>query len=360
MANRIVMGYWDCPFCETKGIKGTLRACPNCGRPRGENTEFYMKESGHAEVVSHGAYLSDAEAATKGKGEDWQCSYCGGLNSALDTVCKSCGHERDASDKAYFEMREAQAQKHAAPVAQTHTASSASKITRRRAIIAAVIFVFIGLCAFSIAPHPHEFHVTAKSWERTVEVEQYLYVDEDGWSLPSGADLLYTRSEIHHYNHVLDHYETRTRSYQERVQSGSHTEYRYHNNGDGTFTEESYEVPDYTYETRYETYEEPVYRDDPVYQTKYYYKIWRWRYKTTVVNSGEGDDPVDPTVELAADERLGARGETYRVHGYYEGDSESKAFDIEVDAARFRSLSVGDVVRVDAGLDGTFRRFMDD
>ena len=62
--------------------------------------------------------------------------------------------------------------------------------------------------------------------EKTIGKDSEIakYVDEDGWSLPSGADLLYTRSEIHHYNHVLDHYETRTRSYQERVQSGSHTD----------------------------------------------------------------------------------------------------------------------------------------
>ena len=28
-----VMGYWDCPVCQTKKIKGTLRDCPNCGAP---------------------------------------------------------------------------------------------------------------------------------------------------------------------------------------------------------------------------------------------------------------------------------------------------------------------------------------
>ena len=37
-----VMGYWDCPVCQTKKIKGTLRDCPNCGAPRGKDVKFYM------------------------------------------------------------------------------------------------------------------------------------------------------------------------------------------------------------------------------------------------------------------------------------------------------------------------------
>jgi len=30
--SRIVMGYWDCEYCGTHKIKGTLHDCPNCGR----------------------------------------------------------------------------------------------------------------------------------------------------------------------------------------------------------------------------------------------------------------------------------------------------------------------------------------
>ena len=37
-----VMGYWDCPVCQTKKIKGTVRDCPNCGAPRGKDVRFYM------------------------------------------------------------------------------------------------------------------------------------------------------------------------------------------------------------------------------------------------------------------------------------------------------------------------------
>ena len=41
MAN-LVMGYWDCPICGTKEIRGDVTNCPSCGRARGE-VQFYMK-----------------------------------------------------------------------------------------------------------------------------------------------------------------------------------------------------------------------------------------------------------------------------------------------------------------------------
>ena len=41
MAN-LVMGYWDCPICGTREIRGDVTNCPSCGRARGE-VQFYMK-----------------------------------------------------------------------------------------------------------------------------------------------------------------------------------------------------------------------------------------------------------------------------------------------------------------------------
>ena len=47
----LVEGYWDCTSCNTKGIKGHLRECPNCGKPRGEHVKFYTKEIGEENAV---------------------------------------------------------------------------------------------------------------------------------------------------------------------------------------------------------------------------------------------------------------------------------------------------------------------
>ena len=96
------MGYWDCPYCSTKHIEGMRRECPSCGKPRGQEVKFYMDGV---------RYLSEEESQTKGKGADWMCEYCGGYNSALDTVCVSCGAERSGKD--YFEIRKAKEKKQA-------------------------------------------------------------------------------------------------------------------------------------------------------------------------------------------------------------------------------------------------------
>lgn len=56
---KLVMGYWDCPYCSTKHIEGTRRECPSCGKPRGQEVKFYMDGV---------RYLSEEESRTKGKG----------------------------------------------------------------------------------------------------------------------------------------------------------------------------------------------------------------------------------------------------------------------------------------------------
>lgn len=55
---KLVMGYWDCPYCSTKHIEGTSRECPSCGKPRGQEVKFYMDGV---------RYLSTEESRTKGK-----------------------------------------------------------------------------------------------------------------------------------------------------------------------------------------------------------------------------------------------------------------------------------------------------
>ena len=40
--SKLVMGYWDCPICGTKEIRGDVANCPSCGRARGD-VQFYMK-----------------------------------------------------------------------------------------------------------------------------------------------------------------------------------------------------------------------------------------------------------------------------------------------------------------------------
>jgi len=94
MADRIVMGYWDCEFCGKKHVLGTLRECPGCGRPRG-NVKFYMDSNNKV-------YLTPEQSKDKGNGEDWYCDFCNTLNSNEDYLCKSCGASRQHDSKTYY------------------------------------------------------------------------------------------------------------------------------------------------------------------------------------------------------------------------------------------------------------------
>ncbi len=334
MADRIVMGYWDCKYCGTNGIEGTRRDCPNCGHPRDKDVKFYMKSRTHEEVVANNEYLSEKQADVKGKGADWECSFCGALNSVLSPSCKSCGHPREESDLNYFQMRAREDGQNSGTAESVSTPgygtgrddSDSSGISFgktelkaeirqgplwKKILLAVLILLALFGIVWAVKPHPKTLKILNKKWEYSIQIEEYRYVADSGWDLPPGADLNRSAREVHHYNTVIDHYETKTRYYEERVQTGSHTEYSYSDNGDGTFTEHSYSVPDYGYETRSETYRDPVYIQVPVYATKYYYHLWRWVYKRDVKTSGVNNEPYYGEMNLNENERKGGTREIY-------------------------------------------------
>ena len=70
---KLVEGLWDCPFCDNKRIRAGQKTCPNCGHPQDENTKFYMPDAIE--------YVSEEKAAKISRNPDWQCSFCGSLNS---------------------------------------------------------------------------------------------------------------------------------------------------------------------------------------------------------------------------------------------------------------------------------------
>lgn len=90
---RKIEGYWDCPQCGKKKIRGRYRYCDSCGRPRGNGVKFYMLDRTYAENQDE---ISDEP--------DWYCSFCQSLNSAKSKVCESCGSSQADSDKNYFAM----------------------------------------------------------------------------------------------------------------------------------------------------------------------------------------------------------------------------------------------------------------
>ena len=89
--SKLVMGYWDCPVCGNKGIRGDVTNCPSCGRARGE-VKFYMKGYSEGETREENEradmeYLSEEQAKYVSKNPDWYCSFCNSLNSDNAETC---------------------------------------------------------------------------------------------------------------------------------------------------------------------------------------------------------------------------------------------------------------------------------
>lgn len=340
MADRLVEGLWDCTYCGATQIGGLNKYCPCCGHPQDKDIKFYLGEAKK--------YLTEEEAQKTGTDPDWLCEYCESLNNARFIYCKNCGAPREADGKNYFtkdvkEEPEAEA-------TQTPPPEPKKKAKKKRnwlQIILSVlaIFLIVGGIAYLAKPKELTGSVSDKSWERTIEVEKYVTVEENDWSVPSGGRTQYTKQEIRSYSQVLDHYETKTRQVAEQVLDGYDTVTSYTDNGNGTFTEHTEQLPRYRTEYRTETYEEPVYVSVPIYDTMYYYEIERWKKDRTEKASGKSDEPQWPQVTLADDkEREGTKTENYEIE--VTTDKKGKKYTANVSLSDWEKLMVGDKVTI--------------
>lgn len=322
---RLVMGYWDCPYCEKTKIQGTLRDCPSCGHTRDKNTKFYMQKNNKQ-------YLTQEEAKNKGKGADWICNYCEALNSTLDKQCKSCGAERTSKNHNYFSRNtQKPTTKH---VEDTNNNESKKPNLYYLSIIPIIITIgiIIALLHNIFTPTIENLHIDSIYWKTTQEVETLKTYHKSGWTIPDGGRQTDKKYVIKTYEKVFDHYEdvqkTRTKQvidHYEDVQKTRtkqvidhyETKYSYSNNGDGTFTEKSYQEPVYRTETEYYTEKEPVYRteteyytekepvyrDEPIYAWKYWYDIDEWTVSDRLTEQGEKDVTTITYVTITTNEK---------------------------------------------------------
>ena len=313
---KIVMAYWDCPSCGSKGLRGDQASCPNCGRARGE-VKFYMKdhaESGTREENERAdiEYVDEEKAKYINRSPDWYCSFCHSLNSDNAQTCASCGASRASSEANYFQMHEAQK---AREEARSEPAQAPAP-QKKRSILPLLLIaaVIIGVVVFlNSSKTSGDYQVSSLSWVRSIQIEQNLLFHESGWSVPGGGEVTGQRREIHHYNSVLDHYEDYEVQRSRQVLDHYETYYSYTDMGNGYYEEVPHERPVYKTEYYTETESRPVYRQVPEYATKYDYDIWRWTQTRTATASGNDHDAYWPETNLADDEREGDRAEIYRV-----------------------------------------------
>ena len=224
------------------------------------------------------------------------------------------------------------------------------KLRKGILLTSAIAIALVFLTIFMFGTNTKRLTVSGFSWERSITVEKLITVDESDWSLPSNARLQYTNKELKEYRNVIDHYETKTKQVQKQRISG-YEEYAsgYRDLGNGMFEEIISERP--IYETYYETetYEEPVYRQDPIYATKYYYEIDKWVTSRTVKTNGSDKNPVWGETNLADKERTGSKTEKYTV---CLRDKES-TYNYDVSLSTWNNLKEGMVVDAEISRFGT-------
>lgn len=360
---RLIEGLWDCSYCGTKANRGSIRNCPNCGRPRDENTKFYMPETI--------TYVSEEKAKTINRNPDWICPYCNSLNSDSLRTCESCGSVRTKENLDYFSIKkEAQSSKPTRnvngdikePCLEPENSNYTFTKTEEKSvniigilqnfvkdywksliIIPLILGLIVGM-VYLLIPKNEEITITEFKWERSIDIEKYQTVNESDWFLPIGARLQYSTPEISRYESVLDHYETMTRQVAKQRISG-YEEYvsGYSDLGNGYFEEIISQRP--IYETYYETetYQEPIYRNEPVYATKYYYEIDKWLYERTVSTSEFDQNPYWGEVNLCDDERISYKNEKYYIIGE---NSKGKEKTISLDYEDWINLSVSQTVKL--------------
>ena len=180
-------------------------------------------------------------------------------------------------------------------------------------------------------------------WERKIEVEQFRLCEESDWSVPAGGTITSTRQEIHHYDHVLDHYETKTRTVTEQVFDGYDTSYR--DTGNGQF--EIVQTPKYKTVKKTETYQEPVYKDVQVYRTKYYYNIGRWKHDSYLTTSGSDKNPYWHETNLPSslpNPKYGDKKQGPKIEDYYVRlkQDDGETYETTFDFVKWNELNIGD------------------
>lgn len=336
---KIIRGYWDCSYCDKKKIDGLIDICPSCGKRKSESVKYYMENPNDivSESELNAAGISKEEC--DGKHKEWICPYCLQLNNWADQECKACGSGKNLSEKQYGDNRNNPLKNN---IVKYNEENKNSKIYQKVLLLLGCILPVI-ILIIGFFPYKEITTISGFSWERCVYVEEYKTFSESGWTLPDQARLNYSKPELYGYEKVLDHYETKTRQVPKQVLDGYETYTSYSDNGNGTFSEHTYQTPIYRTEYYDETYQEAVYRDEPVYKTKYYYDIDRWTVIYKYPSKEEDKTPYWNTDYILKDkQRDTKRTETYNI--IYV--SKKKKYEYSVDYETWEKSNIGDSVLI--------------
>ncbi len=282
----VYLGQWDCKYCTHKGVPGPNTHCTQCGASRSDKVRFYLPEN--AEQITDEEVLEEANA-----GPNWACSNCHSSNKHWNEFCGSCGSAFSTDDKDTI-LAERSYNLNDVPnsstdkaepveVKQRTTLSPKKKKMGIFALLSGLVFSFLSTFNSTI-----EVDVTGHEWQRTLHIQQYINVQEEGWNIPQGGKEIERFKAIHHYNEVFRGYETRTRTVREKVGTEQYLCGK-KDLGNGYF-EDKHCTRD-VYRSRQESYQHKVYDRIPIHKTKYRYSIFRWKADQPIVTQGTDHQP---------------------------------------------------------------------
>lgn len=375
-----VWTYWRCTSCKNI-IRGDNKTCPCCGAAIPNGVKYMMpdnpevisamdrgeiitgKENYEKEINSAGIVEEIVPEELESNKPNWNCIYCGYQNAYENTSCVNCGAGKEEAEEDYFgnkptfdeenkkefetrkgysyddfikeieepstvdfpnedggetepepEPKESfltKAKDGISDFLHSDVFPLAAKITAGVLALIFLIWLFF--------PITRVGKVTGFEWDRTIEVEEFTLCHEEDWSVPAGGRITSQEQRLHHTDHVIDHYETKTRQVAYQVLDHYDTHVYYSDNGNGQATKHETHTPVYRTEYRTETYQDPVYKDVPVYKTYYHYDIDRWKHHSDLRTSGSDRNPYwkettipeDVSNPDYGDKRLGDRTEHY-------------------------------------------------
>ena len=336
-------------------------------------------------------YVSAPEKISRNP--DWLCSYCECLNPDTSNNCIGCGALKEDSEKNYFKMkaeREAKQLKNQQELEKLqsfndedcsykeHTYNNLDNYSNT--IINNNIYsecnqfnsysnkkdynkkrqninldwnkiITIGASAFGILlllfgliwlfmPKKDTLTVKQINWDYSIEIQEEQTFKESGWDVPIGARVYDEKEELHHTDKVIDYYETVEVEKSKDVIVGYELEYVDLGNG---YFEEVDGDPIYEKEYYIEEEQVPVYKDVPIFKTKYYYYIDKWVYKRSVDTNGIDKNPYFGEVNLKYKEREGTKTKNYSINVINKNE-EQKTYPISEE--NWKKINVNDVLEV--------------
>ena len=330
---------WVCEFCGYQNFNEE-DYCEGCGAPRNSKTYFDTPSEEEQKKEKHSHMYGKFEASPMVPfNKDDEYEHFEKYEEYIDDEDDEADEEDNNSSSVYVSHLHKDSEPYREEVKTKRSLSiNPMPILKGLGIVLGILFL-----VWLFWPVTRKATVESFRWTRSIHVEEFKKVRESDWYLPSGAKLAYTQEEVHHYDHVLDHYETKTRTVYEQVFDGYETSYR--DKGNGQF--EVVQTPKYKTVSKTETYQEPVYKDVPVYQTKYYYDIGRWRTVDELRTAGAGQEPYWAETNLPStvaspsfgDRKQGSREQSYYVKLKPEDD---EAYETTFDYDKWKSMKVGD------------------